>query len=218
MTELPIRFPFQARLFCSQPVTPATTDVWFVLHGYGQLAPYFIRKFEPVFSASRSVIAPEGLSRFYHEDVHQRAGGLTGRTGASWMTREARETDIQNYLNYLRAVYHEVIPADYPGTISILGFSQGAATACRWALAQPSSFHRLILWAGIFPEDINFDHGHAVLSQKKVVMVHGAADPFITTERLRQSNELIARLQIAPDIIAFPGGHEIDAAVLKNLI
>ena len=41
-----------------------------------------------------TIIAPQGLHKFYLE-------GTSGRVGASWMTKENREDDIKNYLVYL---------------------------------------------------------------------------------------------------------------------
>ncbi|MFY7923741.1 MAG: esterase, partial [Gemmatimonas sp.] len=38
--------------------------VWFVLHGYGQLAPRFLRHFAGAVPPDTCVVAPEGLSRF----------------------------------------------------------------------------------------------------------------------------------------------------------
>jgi hypothetical protein len=52
--------------------------VWFVCHGYGQLAAYFIRHFAFLTENAPAtvVIAPEGLSRFH-------LSGNGGRVGAT---------------------------------------------------------------------------------------------------------------------------------------
>ena len=50
--------------------------------------------------AARLLIAPEGLSRFYHEDHES--------IGASWMTREERLEEIKDYLMYLDLVHDRV--------------------------------------------------------------------------------------------------------------
>lgn len=43
--------------------------IWIVLHGYGYLAEYFIKKFEPILNSETAVIAPEALSKFYLNGV-----------------------------------------------------------------------------------------------------------------------------------------------------
>lgn len=152
-----ISFTSKARYFISGEVTRHTKHIWFVLHGYGQLAAYFIRKFEGIQSSETIVIAPEGLSRFYLQDVTTRTQTGDNKVGATWMTKENRLTDIENYLNYLTQVYTSEVPQNYTGKITLLGFSQGAATVSRWAADNRIKYNRLILWAGVFPPDMNFE-------------------------------------------------------------
>jgi hypothetical protein len=45
MTELRTHFDFKARYYKLGEINKDTVQVWFVLHGYGQLAQYFLRKF-----------------------------------------------------------------------------------------------------------------------------------------------------------------------------
>ena len=78
-----------ARYYSLGEPGPATRQLWFVCHGYGQLAGRFLRHFEPLDDGSRVIVAPEGLSRFYlSESPAER------RVGASWMTREDRLVEI----------------------------------------------------------------------------------------------------------------------------
>ncbi|HSI76892.1 MAG TPA: hypothetical protein VK957_13400, partial [Lunatimonas sp.] len=77
-------------------------EIWLILHGYGQLAEYFLRKFRRFFDPSLLFVAPEGINRSYRE-------GFSGRVGANWMTKHQRETDITNGMNYLNAVMENVL-------------------------------------------------------------------------------------------------------------
>ncbi len=216
MQEHAIDFQFRARYFKLGAITPQTRKVWFVLHGYGQLAPYFLAKFRSLEAEDICIIAPEGLSRFYLEDVNTRARTGNNRVGATWMTRENRDMDIQNYLTYLQSIYqHEIAHTDVQ--VSIIGFSQGAATACRWALTGHISFDELILWAGVFPPDMDFEKGHEILKDKTVTAVYGYDDPFVSTDRMNEMQQLSDKLQITPEIIRFEGGHELHAPTLTLL-
>src|SRR5918999_834887 len=49
-------------------------ELWFACHGYGQLARYFARHFEPLDDGTRTIVVPEGLSRFYFGDPRARHG------------------------------------------------------------------------------------------------------------------------------------------------
>ena len=76
--------------------------IWIVLHGYGMLAEFFIKKFNPILNTETCVIAPEGLSKFYSK-------GFYGRVGATWMTKQNREDEIEDYINYLDQLYEVIL-------------------------------------------------------------------------------------------------------------
>jgi predicted esterase len=78
-------------------------------------------------------------------------------------------------------------------------------------------FRRLILWAGIFPPDIDFTRGHEILSKKDVVLVYGNSDPFLSDERFAEMKLLSEKLQITPKTMTFDGGHVINEDVLLKL-
>ncbi|MEP2670394.1 MAG: alpha/beta hydrolase [Cyclobacteriaceae bacterium] len=218
MKEKQLQFNFEARYYTLGKLTPETQQVWFVIHGYGQLAQYFIKKFKALENERIYVIAPEGLSRFYLEDIPTRVAGGSNRVGATWMTRENREADIRNYISYLQSVYDtELHQINYP-PVSILGFSQGGATATRWALSGKPQFDKFILWAGIFPPDMNFDSGKEILKDKKVITVYGDQDPFITPERMKEMELLSAKIDLVPNKIIFNGKHEIEDQTLLSLV
>jgi predicted esterase len=216
MTEKIVRFAFNARYYKLGEILPGTKQVWFVLHGYGQLAQFFIRKFKALENHGICVIAPEGLSRFYLEQLDT-TGRKSNRVGATWMTRENREMDIENYLQYLSTIYDEEIK-DASVEVTILGFSQGSATASRWALSGRSKFARLILWAGIFPPDMNFEAGSKILKDKDVLMVYGTKDPFLTDERFTEMRTLTKKINAKVKEVRFEGEHDIDEATLISLL
>lgn len=218
MKELNLQFNFTARYFKLGEINQQTKQVWFVLHGYGQLAKYFLKKFNILTSYDICVIAPEGLSHFYLENIETRNATGNNRVGATWMTRENREMDIENYIAYLQTVYEiELSTLESPPPITFLGFSQGAATVSRWALSGKPAFDRFILWAGIFPPDMNFEAGHEILKSKDLIAVYGDQDPFLTQERKEEMKQLSAKLGLTPRIIKFDGKHEINEDILKTL-
>ena len=218
MKEQEIHIDYKARYCTLGDFNEATRKIWFVLHGYGQLARFFIRKFKTLSDEGVYVIAPEGLSKFYLEDVTTRAQSGNSRVGAAWMTSENRLADIENYIHYLNTVYEKEVPDSFDGEITFLGFSQGTATATRWAIDGNKKFHRLVLWSGLLPPDLDFVKANEILHDKIFVEVLGKADPYITSERMKEMTELNALLNIKPVLIDFNGGHDIDEDVLKGLI
>lgn len=217
MNEETIHFNFQARYLKAGDIHSQTQQIWFVLHGYGQLARFFLKKFSSLENPNTCIIAPEGLSHFYLEDIASRSQSGNQKVGATWMTRENRLMDIKNYIHYLNTIYQREVPNAFTGQISVLGFSQGAATASRWVLDGAVPFHRLILWAGIFPPDMDFKQAAVLFSKKEIIEVYGDADPFLTVDRLKEVTQINERLGINPRVIKFKGGHEINSEILNQL-
>lgn len=200
-----------ARYYTSGNLSDNTTSVWIVCHGYGQLAQYFIRNFEVLNDGKTFVVAPEALNRFYLE-------GFSGRVGANWMTSEERDSEIEDYIDYLELLHQDIKKnAKHKDIkINVLGFSQGVAAVCRWVLKKNVGFEKLVLWAGIFPPDLNTDFSFSIdaLKEKSVIIVYGDKDPFLKEEHKNEMSEFI---KIKPDIkmISFDGGHDIDPDTLK---
>jgi predicted esterase len=214
MDERHISFNFKARYFTAGTLDASTRQVWIVLHGYGQLAKYFLKKFEPLTAQNIFIIAPEGLSRFYLSELTS-TGRPDNKVGATWMTREDRQTDIDNYIHYLDTVYTHVLTGNTV-PVTLFGFSQGCATVCRWAIDGHPAFHRLILWAGLFPPDMDFEKGHDILSTKENYMIIGDQDPFLTPERMEEFDQLAAKLNIQPTKYTFPGKHELNLELMQQ--
>ncbi|MCA6077998.1 alpha/beta hydrolase [Fulvivirga sedimenti] len=206
-----ITFPHTARFQQLGEITTDTNEIVYVIHGYGQLAKYFIRKFESIASPQRMIIAPEGLSRFYLD-------GFDGRIGATWMTREDRETDIANYVAYLDAIHTSIkVRLDHDIKITVLGFSQGAATATRWLMNGNIKASSLILWAGILPYDLNLDNAGQKLGDLEKWCVYGLQDPYLKDEKMNEMTDLVSRTGLEFQYITFQGEHEIETDTLKGL-
>lgn len=218
MQELSISFNYHGRYFKLGEINSDTRAVWFVLHGYGQLAQYFLRKFKSLEAHGICVIAPEGLSHYYLEDASTRTKTGNTRVGASWMTRENRVRDIENYVTYLDTVFQREVGSRTDLDVTLLGFSQGAATVSRWALSNSIYFRRLILWAGILPPDMDFEKGKQLLKNKDVKVIYGKHDPFLTEFRFGEMKSLSEKLEITAGEIVFDGAHEIHEPTLLTLI
>ena len=200
---------YQALYYELGELNSNTEQIWFVLHGYGQLAKYFIQKFKILDDGKNYIIAPEGLSRFYLD-------GYSGRVGATWMTKENREVDIKNYLVYLDTLYKTLI-IDPEIKVNVIGFSQGAATVSRWATQSSVRIDKLILWAGIFPPDMEIKKASARLIKMKIISIYGEEDAFIKKDQKKEQLKIAESLGVAPIYITYNGGHDIDRRLLQEL-
>lgn len=179
-------------------------EAWVLLHGYGRLAERFLRFFQPIATPERLLVAPEGLSRFYLD-------GGSGKVGASWMTREDREADIADNLAYLEQVRREVVP---PVPLTVLGFSQGVATAARWAAVTTPVPRRLIAWGSLLPEDVP----PARFEGMRITCVVGERDDWAPPVRVEAEAAAMRQAGLEASVIRFPGGHELDADVVARLV
>ncbi len=182
----------------------------FVLHGYGQLAEFFIRKFNVLNQNEYFVVAPEGLHRFYLK-------GSSGRVGASWMTKERRDDDIKDYINYLNDLWTEMSTNYTFESKVLLGFSQGGATATRWHCLGNFKANKFILWAAIFPPDMSKDFCQKFNSSKNY-LVFGDNDEYYTESSIDSHLMDLKQHQFNFELVKFKGNHNIDSKTLLNLM
>ena len=181
----------------------------YVLHGYGQLASRFILKFQEL-QDDYYIIAPEGMHRFYLE-------GHSGKVGASWMTKEDRLNDIANYLTYLNAL-HLSAASDHHQEISVLGFSQGVATAFRWIADGKIKPHRFIIASGMIPPDVSTEAHSSLFTGLELSYITGDSDPFRNEEEVKAFLKQFKDWGIPLKQKVFNGGHRIDLSSVKSLL
>ncbi len=209
MIQRKITIPKTARYFLSENPSPSFTEVIFVCHGYAQLANEFISEFDSIASPTRLVVAPEGLHRFY-----QRGG--YDKVVASWMTKEDREDDIRDYITWLDMAAADVLMQCRPDIkVTVLGFSQGAATVSRWAAVGMTNVDHLILWCGFFPPDLKVENSPKC---KSVTVVTASDDKFIdAAAEVKQLASMKAQFATYKHV-RFTGQHEVHIGTLFDLL
>ena len=204
-------FAHEARYYTLNTFGPETTDVWFVCHGYGQLGEYFLRHFQHLPTTQHYCIVPQGLHKFYLK-------GFDGRVGASWMTRDDRQLDIANIHSYLDSVWQREsarwAQAEQPPRFHMLGFSQGVATLCRWLAHAQVPYYQLIVWAGIFPPDID---RLELFRQRPHYFIVGRQDPFFKEEHLEKHLMMLRKKGLNPQPRYFEGEHTLNPEILREL-
>ena len=191
---------------------------WIVLHGYGQLAGEFIRYFADLANEQTLLVAPEALNRYYLIGP-SKAAAHERPVGATWMTREDRESEIGDYVEDLDSVYEEIATHVVPGAaINVIGFSQGAATATRWVTHGRSRIDRLVLWGGLIPPDTNLESGHATIRRVPLTLVVGSRDQYVDAAALAAERARLDAANVPYDLIEFDGGHAVSRAVFPRLL
>ncbi len=199
--------PKTGRIFTAgNSAEPAFT--WIICHGYAQLAEYFIEKFSVLDNGENYLVCPEGLHRFY-------TNGFSGRVGASWMTKEQRDADISDNINWLNNVYDNVVPSS--GKIILLGFSQGGATACRWLERSGKTIDDLVLIGATFPTDVVLSGNFSRYLKGKLIYAVGSKDEFINEEEKEKQLHLLKQSGKNVVQFEFEGKHDIYPGVLLQI-
>jgi dienelactone hydrolase len=238
--EAHIRVARTARYYTLGHDVAATRELWIVCHGYAQLARYFLRAFGTIDDGSRRIVAPEALNRYYFET---RPGSHTryARVAATWMTREDREHEIADYIDYLDALADHVqeeaaragpraadglagtgrddaspaaSAAERPSIVA-LGFSQGAATVSRWAARGRTRIDHVVLWGASLAREL--EPSAALFRGASLTIAIGNRDEHVSEERVAHEDRRLRDAGVDYRLLRYDGGHGIEAAALLEV-
>ena len=186
--------------------------IWFVIHGYGQLAQEFLNAFTNLVDDKTMIVAPEALNRFYQKS-------FSGEVGASWMTKEDRENEINDYLIFLNNVFSQITSNLFVPKlkINVVGFSQGTGTASRWILNKKVIADNLILCGGFLPKDIDCKIASLLFKSTKLNYFIGTSDNIIEKNSLAIEKIFLQEHKIEANIFNYSGGHEVNQNLITNI-
>ena len=179
-------------------------NVWIVLHGYGMLSEYFVKKFECIIDETTLVIAPEATNRFY-------LGNNYNRVGASWMTKLDREQEIRDnilFLDKLFSIIKKEIGHDN-FKLNTLGFSQGGPALVRWLMSNKLNTNSLILWGSDIPKDSLVIENKSRWNSMNLKIVIGKNDEYINEEKKQEFVGVVKSYGLKYDLVEYEGSHKI---------
>lgn len=186
-------------------------ELWVVVHGYGQLARFFLNNFNGMESEQRCIAAPEGLSRFYLDAEHS-------RVGATWMTREERLLEVEDHVAYLDALVARMKEqAPHGLRVNALGFSQGVATVSRWALKGNTPLQRMVFWAGSLPPELD-QQTLTAWRNMHVDIVLGDRDEYAKAGDLEAMDRRLELAGVPRRSHRFSGAHKLEPVLLERLL
>ncbi len=193
--------------------TSKTKNVWFTLHGMGYLSRYFTKYFKDLNPIENYIIAPQAHSKYYQDKKYK-------YIGASWLTKEQIELELENVYCYLDQVWEDQRALWKHQNINIIcmGYSQGVSIITRWIANRKINCNRIVLHSGAIPEGfipISFNH----LSDDTIVHYHyGNKDKYITPELvLQQEKKALKLFEDKLSISVFDGKHEVDISFIKKV-
>ena len=187
-------------------------NVWIVLHGYGMLSEYFVKKFECIIDETTLVIAPEATNRFYLANNYT-------RVGASWMTKLDREQEISDNILFLDKLFtiikREIGHDNFK--LNTLGFSQGGPALVRWLMSNKLNTNSLILWGSDIPKDSLVTENKSRWNSMNLKIVIGKNDEYINEEKKQEFVGVVKSYGLKYDLIEYKGSHKIIEEELKKI-
>jgi len=206
MPEHKISFTTQKTYSTLNQATEKTEYIWFVCHGLGYLSRYFIRYFSGLDTEKHFVIAPQAPSKYYQDKSYK-------HIGASWLTREETQLEMDNVKTYFDEIYKTEIAPYSDKKLIVLGYSQGVSVAMRWIAKSKIQCDKLLIHSGGIPEELKSkDFKNLNFSP---YLIYGKSDPYINKERaekeLNKAKNLFGeKLKVMP----FKGKHEVSTDII----
>jgi len=190
-------------------LTAKTKNVWFVCHGIDYLSRYFLKYFKDLDAAENYIIAPQASSKHY-------LGTNYKYVGASWLTKENTQTEIENVMRNFDAIFEaEHIPRK--ANLIVLGCSQGVSVALRYIAKRKLKCSHLVMMSGGIPNELTANDFKFL--NAKIYFVFGDQDEYINDERLRlEKHKVDILFGNSATIITFDGKHEVNKEFINTLM
>lgn len=188
----------------------AETQTLVVLHGWGQNARSFIRKFAPMRQHNVFIIAPQAPHQFYLDME-------TRKVGFGWMTAFDRDRAISDVVAGIDSILDGVEEKYGEATRRpcVLGFSQGVSIAWRYLIHGKRNVAGLVASGGDLPPDV--DHrlpSHGPLS---ILLAHGREDTIVPWAKAQSAESRLRELHFPLETNYFAGGHDFPADLMERL-
>ena len=175
MLPLSFKTPRTARYLLLGEPGPAIGHVWVCLHGHGQAVADLAKQLQNLDTPEQLLVLPEALSRYDQPE----SGAETPVTHAAWFATDSLLADFDDLGIYLDDLTRQVLAACPPDTpLTVLGYGHGAAAACRWLANNGTEYVRLILYAPVFPAEIDRRATLVALPEHPVLVVSTTADTY----------------------------------------
>ncbi|MEP6600703.1 MAG: esterase, partial [Nitrospirota bacterium] len=100
---------------------------------------------------------------------------------------------------------------------TVVGFSQGGATANRWLTRGRARANRLVMWGALLASDADLNQAATFFRDVNLTIVYGKRDQFADEGMIAGYTKLMHEKNIPFEIVTFDGGHRMDRETLRAL-
>jgi phospholipase/carboxylesterase len=145
-----------------------------------------------------------------------------GYTGRAWYERggNASPAAMERALTALDSLILEVCNQSQvvPGQVLLLGFSQGGVMTYHYGLPRPHVFAGLVILSGALRNPDSLLPHLPPSRHQPLFIAHGTEDPLIPIDWGREAVSFLEARDYRPVYHEYPMGHEINSAVLHDLV
>jgi phospholipase/carboxylesterase len=102
-----------------------------------------------------------------------------------------------------------------PEHVFLLGFSQGAILGLSLALSEPDLVNGVVACSGRVLPEVKAARGKRVPG---VLLTHGTRDPVVPFKYAGEAGRALSDAGISPEVLAYEAGHEINAAMMNDVV
>ena len=178
------------------------------LHGWGQNCRHFMRNFRSLDKRNIMVVAPQAPHQFYLD-------AETRKVGFNWLTRYERDQSIADLNQYLFGMLEVIQRQEVfdPRRIFVLGFSQGASVAYRFAASG------LVYPAGVIAccADLPADVAERLneVGRFPVLLAQGRGDDLVPEAKVIAARKAFLDAGFVYEDFVYDGGHRITPELVE---
>jgi predicted esterase len=188
----------------------ADTQTLMALHGWGQNARSFLRKFAALRRHNVLVVAPQAPHQFYLDME-------TRKVGFGWMTAFDRDRAITNVVAALDVILDKV-ELEHGATSRrpcVLGFSQGVSIAWRYLIHGKRNVAGVVACGGDLPPDV--ERALSIRNPVPVLLVHGREDTIVPWAKAQAAESQLREHDFPLETHYFAGAHDLPAHLTEQL-
>ncbi len=179
------------------------------IHGYAQTGPEFVGLMRKIAPTRFAAVAPQGLN--------QLPVRTSGRVAFHWMSSFEKADSIERNGLFLKLMIESLAKDGTidPTRVYLLGFSQGASVAFRFAQRHPELVRGVISACSDLPPDVAADL--SPFDSIPALIIYSNSDPIVPGKVSEIAYSQLREAGVAVEALTFAEGHKIPSSIHSDI-